>query len=626
MSGLAGIFDTIGPRPVDASHLARMSDRLRHRGPDHTARHLGPGLGLVRHHLATAEGERAPPLRSADGALILALDGTIDNLAALRRQLDEAGLPSAGGATETLFDAWRAWGAGCVEHLRGSFALAIAEPSRGTLFLARDPLGTKPLHYAMTADGRLLFGSELKALLAHPGLRKAIAPESVEDYFTFGYVPDPRTIFRGIYRLSAGHRLQVRRGEPFPAEQAWWDLEFSGDGPGCADAAARELRERLGAAIRPYLCHDPLPSAFLSGGIDSSAVVALLAGQATRPITTCAIGFSEVDYDETAWARQVAERYGTDHHVASVGPQDYRIIDRLAGLYDEPFADSSALPTYHACALARRFGRLVLSGDGGDEALAGYRRYRHHLAEEALRRRMPSALRQPLFRALGAAYPRLDRAPRFLRARATFQALGQDSTTGYLHAVSICHGEQRRTLFSPELRRQLSGYHAVEVFRRHLATAPDHPLSRVQYLDYKTYLPGDILTKVDRASMAHGLEVRAPLLDPDLVRWMATLPPETKLRDGEGKHVFRQALGELLPHDVLYRRKRGFGVPLAAWFRGPLRGDLERRLRHGSLPETGLFDPAAVARLVAEHTGGRLDHSAALWALLMFESFFAATA
>jgi asparagine synthase (glutamine-hydrolysing) len=375
-------------------------------------------------------------------------------------------------------------------------------------------------------------------------------------------------------------------------------------------------------AVQVRLVSEVPLGAFLSGGVDSSAVVAMMAGLSPDPVQTCSIAFADPAYDESRYAEQVAQRYGTDHYREQVDPDDFALLEQLGELYDEPFADSSALPTYRVCELARRKVIVALSGDGGDENLAGYRRYRHHLAEERLRRPLPLGLRQPLFGTLARWYPKADWAPRVFRAKATFQALARDTVTGYFQGVGILRDELRAQLFSPSFRRELQGYNAVDLLHDHAQRAPiDHPLSLVQYLDMKTYLPGDILTKVDRASMAHALEVRVPILDHPLVEWMSGLPPEFKLRGGEGKYLFKQAMQPYLSNDLLYRRKQGFAVPVAAWFRGPLRERMQAQVLGTRMADSGLFDMDYLRTLVDQHTSGRRDHSAPLWSLLMFDTF-----
>jgi asparagine synthase (glutamine-hydrolysing) len=347
-----------------------------------------------------------------------------------------------------------------------------------------------------------------------------------------------------------------------------------------------------------------------------------MAGLSREPVNTCSISFGDPRFNEARYAAMVAERFHTRHRVEQVDPDDFDLVDRLADLYDEPYADSSALPTYRVCELARKEVTVALSGDGGDENLAGYRRYRWHTYEERMRALLPASLRRPLFGLLGRIYPKADWAPKIFRAKSTFQAMARDSLEGYLHSVSILSNEMRAALFSDALKRELQGYRAVEVFRRHAGRAPtDHPLSLVQYLDLKTYLPGDILTKVDRASMAHALEVRVPILDHQLVEWISGLPPETKLRGREGKYLFKKALEPVLPREILYRPKMGFAVPLAGWFRGPLRQRLREAVLGGTMADSGLFERRYLERLVDQHQSGVRDYSAPLWTLLMFESF-----
>jgi asparagine synthase (glutamine-hydrolysing) len=623
MCGLAGIFDLRGLRPMDGNLLSRMNEVQFHRGPDEGGQHLEPGLGLAHRRLSIIDlSSGQQPMHSADNALVLVYNGEIYNFPQLMQELQAAGHSFRTHCdTEVILYAWREWGERCVDHFRGMFAFALWDRDVGTLFLGRDRLGVKPLYYAETADGRLIFASELKSLLVDPAIAREVDPQAVEDYFTFGYVPDPKTIFSGIYKLAPGHTLTVRRGQPLPAPRQYWDVRFHDNGIRDEREACEELVERLREAVRIRLVAEVPLGAFLSGGVDSSAVVAMMAGLSRDPVNTCSISFGDPAYNESAYAAEVARRYGTRHHVEQVDPDDFELIDKLALLYDEPFADSSALPTYRVCELARKRVTVALSGDGGDEGLAGYRRYRGHLHEEKMRGMIPAGLRRPLFGTLGRIYPKLDWAPRYLRARATFEALARDSVEGYLHGVSIVRSGQRGNLFSADMRRRLNGYRSIEVFRRHLENAPSHPLSQVQYLDYKTYLPGDILTKVDRASMAHALEVRVPILDHEFVGWIAGLPPELKLHGQEGKYVFKKAMEPYLSENILYRRKMGFAVPISRWFRGPMQNRLRATLLEGQLRDTGLFNMKYIERLIEEHASGRHEHSAPLWSLLMYESF-----
>ncbi len=465
------------------------------------------------------------------------------------------------------------------------FAFALWDERQETLFLARDRLGVKPMFYALLPDGHLLFGSELKSLLAHGALDTTMEPQAVEDYFALGYVPEPRTIFKAALKLPPATTLVARRRQPLPAPLEYWDVRFTLDSTLTAEQAQVELRERLTESVRLRLISEVPLGAFLSGGVDSSAVVATMAGLSAEPVNTCSIAFADPEYDESAYALRVAQRYKTRHFVDRVESDDFDLIDTLATVYDEPYADSSAMPTYRVCQLARRHVTVALSGDGGDESFGGYRRYRLHMMEERLRQPLPLSLRRPMFGLLGRVYPKADWAPRALRGKTTFEALARDSVEAYFHSMSQLRDADRRTLYSNGFRAQLAGYNAIEVFRRHAARANhEDPLALIQYLDLKTYLVGDINTKVDRASMAHSLEVREPLMDHPLVEWLATLPSSMKLRGGEGKWFLKKAMEPMLPSEILYRQKMGFAVPLASWFRGPLKATGSRR---GSWRATG---------------------------------------
>jgi asparagine synthase (glutamine-hydrolysing) len=414
----------------------------------------------------------------------------------------------------------------------------------------------------------------------------------------------------------------VKRGEPLPEPREYWDVRFTGDNAISAADAQTELVERLRDSVRLRMISEVPLGAFLSGGVDSSAVVAMMAALSQAPVNTCSISFADPAYDESRFAQQVAERYATRHFVDQVESDDFDLVDRLAGVYDEPYADSSALPTYRVCQLARNHVTVALSGDGGDENFGGYRRYRLHMAEERLRASLPLAVRRPVFGLLGRVYPKADWAPRVFRAKSTFQALARNSVEAYFHSMSLVRDDMRQDLFSNTLKARLGGYNAVEVFRRHASKAPtDDPLALVQYLDLKTYLVGDINTKVDRASMAHALEVREPLMDHPLVEWLASLSPALKVRGQEGKWLLKKSMEPHLPHEVMYRPKMGFAVPLARWFRGPLRERVRQVVLGDTLASTGWFNAQALARMLREHESGLRDYSTPLWTVLMFEAF-----
>jgi asparagine synthase (glutamine-hydrolysing) len=528
--------------------------------------------------------------------------------------------------TEVIVHAWEEWGESCVTRFRGMFAFAIWDRNRETLFLARDRLGVKPLFYALLSNGDFIFSSELKALLVHPGLQREIDPRSIEDYFAYGYVPEPRTIFTSAFKVPPATTLTIKRGAPLPEPAEYWDVPFQSVGAISEREAEEELIRRLRDAVKVRMIADVPLGAFLSGGVDSSAVVAMMAELSDEPVNTCSISFGDPAFNEAAYAKKVAERYGTRHRVEQVDTDDFDLVDRLATIYDEPYADSSAMPTYRVCQLARKSVTVALSGDGGDENLAGYRRYRWFNFEARLRALLPMNVRQPLFGFLGRVYPKADWAPRVFRAKTTFEALARDNVSGYFHGVSIMTDAMRKRLYSDKFRRELDGYSALEVLRRHAQRAPtDEPLSLVQYLDMKTYLVGDILTKVDRASMAHALEVREPLLDHPMMEWISGLSPHYKLRGHQGKYIFKRALEPYLSDEILYRAKMGFAVPLAAWFRGPLRDKVRTAVLGGMLRDSGYFDSAYLQELVDQHQSGMRDYSATLWSVLMFESFLRST-
>ena len=624
MCGITGIFDTQGQAEIDRSLLSRMNETQFHRGPDEGGLHIEPGVGLAHRRLSIIDlSSGQQPLFNEDHSVVVTYNGEIYNFPQLTEELKAAGHRFRTHCdTEVIVHAWEEWGEACVERFRGMFAFAVWDRNRQKLFLARDRLGIKPLYYALLDDGSFVFASELKALQAHPRLPRRLDPLAVEEYFAFGYVPEPRTIYQGVYKLPPAHRLTLERGKPLAEPRQYWEVPFEPLPKADEVELGQALLEGLDEAVRIRMIAEVPLGAFLSGGVDSSAVVAAMARASEEPVNTCSISFGDPAYNEARYAAMVAERYHTAHRVEQVDPDDFDLVDRLADLYDEPYADSSALPTYRVCELAKREVTVVLSGDGGDENLAGYRRYRWHTYEEKMRALVPGPLRRPLFGFLGAVYPKADWAPKIFRAKSTFQAMARDSLEGYLHSVSILSNEMRERLFSDRLKGELQGYRAVEVFRRHAANAPsDHPLSLVQYLDLKTYLPGDILTKVDRASMAHALEVRVPILDHHLVEWMSGLPPELKLKGREGKYLFKKALEPHLPREILYRPKMGFAVPLASWFRGPLKERVRQGILGGHMADSGLFDQHYLQTLVDQHQSGRWDHASTLWTLLMFESF-----
>ncbi len=624
MCGITGIFDTRGGRPIDRATLQRMNDSQQHRGPDEGSVHLEPGVGFGHRRLSiidVATGQQ--PLFNEDGSVVIVFNGEIYNYQELIPELQALGhVFHTKSDTEVIVHAWEAWGAACVQRLRGMFAFALWDRNKQTLFMARDRLGVKPMYYALLDDGQLLFGSELKSVMAHGGLARDIDPLAVEEYFALGYVAEPRTIFRQARKLPPAHTLEIRRGQKVPEPKEYWDVRFSLSSHASLQEVCEDFVPRLKESVRLRMISEVPLGAFLSGGVDSSAVVAMMAGLSDGPVNTCSIAFDDPAYNESEFAQMVATRYRTAHRVETVKSDDFDLVDTLARLYDEPYADSSAIPTYRVCQLARKHVTVALSGDGGDETFGGYRRYRLHMMEERMRAALPEGIRRPLFGLLGRVYPKADWAPRVFRAKTTFEGMARTSVEAYFHSMSQIREPLRSRMYSARFKSQLGGYSARDVFDRHAARAgTDDPLALIQYIDLHTYLVGDINTKVDRASMAHSLEVREPLMDHPLVEWAATLPSNLKLAGGNGKHFFKKAMEPHLPDDVLYRPKMGFAVPLARWFRGPLRERVRSSLLAGPMLEGGWLEPAVVRQLVDEHQSGVRDHSTPLWTLLMFDAF-----
>ncbi|MEO6217443.1 MAG: XrtA/PEP-CTERM system amidotransferase [Sphingomonas sp.] len=622
MCGIAGIFYPATPKPVDPARVTAMADVQAHRGPDGSGVWTAPGVGLGHRRLSIIDVAGSPqPMASSDGALTVTYNGEIYNFAELRDELQALGAVFATrGDTEVLLHGWNAWGPAMLERLNGMFAFALHDSRRQCLFLARDRLGVKPLHYVELSDGGVAFASELKGLLAHPLLRRTPDIRAVEDYMAFGYVPDDACLIEGVKKLSAGHSLLIERGKPVPTPSRWWDVDFSRRATGSTKALREELVERLRDAVTSRMVADVPLGAFLSGGVDSSAVVAFMAEASKRAVKTCTIGFDEAGLDERAYATQIAKRFATEHRERVVAADDFALIDTLVGAFDEPFADASALATYRVCQLARENVTVALSGDGADEAFAGYRRYKFQVAEERVRGLLPSSIRSAVFGTLGRAYPKADWAPRPLRAKTTLLALAEDGAEAYARSVGVTTPALRAQLFTAEARRALGGHRAEDRYVRTMRDAPARDaLDRAQYADFKHWLPGDILTKADRTSMAVSLEAREPLLDYRLVEFAATLPSSMRLRGGQGKWLMKKAMERYLPRDILYRPKMGFVTPISAWFRGELADEAANLARSRVLAGSGWFEPAMIERLAADHRAGRAEHGRTLWQLVMLE-------
>jgi asparagine synthase (glutamine-hydrolysing) len=619
MCGIAGIFECDGSAEISRELVHRMNETILHRGPDDEGIFVGPGIGLGFRRLSIidiAGGHQ--PISNEDGCIWVMLNGEIYNYPELRKELLQRGhILSTRSDTETIVHLYEEYGENCFARLRGMFAIVVWDSRERKLLLARDRVGKKPLFYSCNRK-RVLFGSELKAILAGDALACEIDAEALCDYFSFGYIPAPKTIYRDVRKVLPGHYVVVSSDGSL-ADKSFWELSFRETEDRSEEEWCERIRHQLCEATRIRLVSDVPLGAFLSGGIDSSCVVATMARLMNKPVTTCSIGFNVPEFDESQYARRVAERFHALHHEQVVEPDALAIVDKLAWHFDEPFADSSAIPTYYVSGIARKHVTVALGGDGGDENFAGYRRYFFDTMENRLRARIPAGVRSRIFGPLGQWYPALAWAPRMFRAKATFQSLARNPMEGYFNSISIFRPSEKPKLLSTDFSRQLKDYDSIEVLRYHYDRAgTNDPLSRIQYVDIKTYLSDDILTKVDRASMAVSLEVRAPLLDHCLMEMLVRIPSSLKLRGRESKYILKKAMETTLPPDILHRNKQGFAVPLSRWFRDELKD-----MAHATIFDhrDGILNPRYLERIWSEHQRGTFDRSAYLWSVLMFRKW-----
>lgn len=620
MCGIAGIFDLDGEREIEPRVLKRMTDAIAHRGPDGEGFVAEAGIAFGHRRLAVIDiAGGAQPFTSHKETSLLVHNGEIYNYRDLRRDLTTAGVRfRTNSDTEALVEGLNIAGTDFVARLRGMFAFGWWDRRTRTLTLGRDRLGEKPLYYAISPDGFLIFASEIGGVLASGLVPVQHRLEAVRDYCLYGYVPDPKSIYEGVFKLPPGSILTARRGQA-PTLHRYWRPAFThGE---CADFKAAEMRlvELIDDAVTAQMIADVPLGAFLSGGVDSSSIVASMA-QSRDAITTCTIGFDDARFDERDYARDIAARYETDHHEDVVRIDAISLIDKIAMIYGEPFADPSALPTYEVSAAARRHVTVALSGDGGDEIFGGYRRYPFFLREERIRNLAPLALRRPSFGLAGALYPKLDWAPRPLRLKTTLQALGEDRIAAYARSVSTALPDRLNQILSADFKRETAAYDPYAPIRTAAGDAKLPALDLAQQIDLETWLPGRMLTKVDRASMAHALEVRAPLLDHRLVEWALSLPPSFRLEGGVGKRILKSAMEPRVGAGILYRPKQGFSPPVSSWLR--MTGGPAERLRQSAhWRECGYFSADAVDQMLVRHERGAGDYAQELWMVVMFDAF-----
>ena len=620
MCGISGVVHTDPGRPVDRESFRRMTATLTHRGPDADGYLFGDGVALGHRRLSIIDvGGGDQPIYNEDHTRAVVFNGEIYNFRELRAELIARGHRfRTASDTEAIVHAWEQYGDDCVSRLRGMFALALWDGPARRLLLARDRLGKKPLYYAHDGE-RLVFASELKALIADPSMKRTVDPEAVDDYLAFGAVPAPRTIYQGIAQLPPAHYLLWEDGRIRLAE--YWDVRFDVGPERSERDYLEEFAALLAEAVRLRMISDVPLGAFLSGGVDSSAVVMAMAGESTRPVLTTSVAFRESGFNEAPHARQVAQAFQTDHRQIVVEPRAAEILPTLVWHLDEPFADSSALPTYYLARAARERVTVALSGDGGDETFGGYAwRYGLNMLEHRVRRRLPAWLRHGLLGPLASAWPKADRLPRPLRWKFFLRNLSLSPERAYFHDMSLFTPADKARLLSREFRTTLGEHDPFAAFARHFERVAglDH-LSRITYVDLKTYLPNDILVKVDRMAMANSLEVRSPLLDHKVVEFAASVPARFKFRGTTSKYLVKRYLERSLPASLVHRPKQGFSIPLARWLRSDLREIAHDLLLSERARRRGYFSTDTVRALWKAHQSGRRDHAHRLWALMMLE-------
>jgi len=618
MCGITGFISFQGHDPSTArSRVREMAEVLAHRGPDEEGVYADEKAALGHRRLSIIDlSSGQQPMVSLDGGLAVVFNGEIYNFQDLKRELEGLGQTfRTSSDTEVILGAYQKWGADCLEHLQGMFAIALWDRERGRVLLARDRVGKKPLYY--TWDGRnLAFASEIKALLAGGWSDRALEPRALDCYFSFGYVPSPLTIFRDVHKLEPGQGLLA--DERGPSVFSYWSLSFAETGEMDADQATERFQELLDRAVADRLMSEVPLGAFLSGGIDSNLVVASMARTMGRPVLTNTIGFSAKEHDEAPIARQSAEHLGTDHREFAVEPRAAEVLEAIAWHFDEPFADSSALPTWYVCQMARQNVTVALSGDGGDESFGGYTfRYRPHLLESRVRQALPTWFRSLAFGSLGGVYPGSSKLPRHLRLKTYLQNLAVSDGQAFYQDLAWLSPADRDRLYAKGFREALKGYTPLEaVFPKYASSDAPDPLGRAQHTDIRFYMTEDVLVKVDRMSMAHSLEVRSPLLDHRVMEFAATLPARLKLQGGQGKVLLRKAAKRRLPRSVVEQPKQGFSIPAAEWLRNELR-DMAGDSIFQSRVIGEHLNRSQVERMWQEHQSGKRDHNVFLWGLMM---------
>jgi len=625
MCGIAG-FTQFHQQQGSIVSLKAMGERIFHRGPDAGSEYLTDNVGLCHRRLAIIDLSEAgiQPMKSADEQVIITFNGEIYNFLELREELIEEGIEfKTDTDTEVILALYQSIGIRLLDKINGMFAFAIWDNLKQELFVARDRIGKKPLYYSFF-NKDLVFASELKAMLALPSIPKDIRLDAVHDFFAYQYIPDPKTIFQGIHKLEPGHYLVVN--ENGLKNQQYWDISFSNQSVQSEPELIKELQQLAGDCTAKRMISDVPLGAFLSGGVDSSGIVALMAEQAEKTngeaITTCSIGFDDEKLNETEFAKQVAEQYNTNHHELTVHDNVADSLKHIVSFFDEPFADPSLVPTYFVSKLAREKVTVAIAGDGGDEVFAGYSKYSVDHVENQLRNKFPKWLRKSIFPSLAKVAGKVNLTP-FKKANSLLTSLSVEPAMGFYITNSMITDQTWLSLVNKETKAKLGSYHpstqTIEKYNQ--ASGQDH-LSKILYTDMKTYLPGGILVKVDRMSMANSLEVRAPILDYKLMEFAATVPSKFKFNNGEKKYLLKEAFKKYLPDDILYRKKMGFSVPLASWLRNELKDITEQKLIVNPSGLTLIFKTSEISKLWSDHLSMTKDNSTVLWSMLMFQMWW----